>query len=81
MTDVSLYPPFVRAVGILDAAVDRMCKALLAADSAKLDEVIAWKDRSMKLRDLSIRMVSHFGLHAGEIADLRRSLKLGSIFA
>jgi hypothetical protein len=75
------YPSFARCVAIFDAAIDRMVAALLSADDAKLASKTKWGQGETTLRDMGARMVFHNGTHAGQLADLRRALGMGSIFA
>lgn len=75
------YPSFSRCVEIYEAACDRLAEAVRAAADDKLDSTVDWGAGQSPMRLLITRMVFHNGMHTGQIADLRRSLGMGSIFA
>ena len=79
--DATLYPSWARCVSIFDAAIDRLAIAIRRADDARLDSMTSWGAGTITLRATAGRMVFHNGTHAGQIADLRRALGFGSIFA
>ena len=81
VSDASRYPSFARCVAIFDAAINRMCAAVAVADEQKLATLVKWGPFESPLRDVAIRMVFHNGTHTGQLADLRRALGIGSIFA
>jgi hypothetical protein len=78
--DPSRYPTLPRCVQIFDAAVERLASALRRATDAQLDSPTRWGAGETTLGNLAIRMVFHNGTHSGQLADLRRALKMGSIF-
>jgi hypothetical protein len=80
VADPNLYPTFSRCAAIFDAAVDRLAGAIESADDAKLDSMAKWTNTEVPLYTMAGRMVFHNGTHAGQIADLRRALGIGSIF-
>jgi hypothetical protein len=75
------YPCAARCRAIFDAACDRLATGLRGCDDAKLESLTPWGDSQTTIRDLCVRMVFHNGTHCGQIADLRRALGMGSIFA
>ena len=79
--DPELYPSWSRCVAIFDAAIDRMANALSNAQDAQLDSLTRWGKLEVPLYTMASRMVFHNGTHTGQIADLRRALGMGSIFA
>jgi hypothetical protein len=78
--DPSLYPPYARCLEIFNSAVTRLSVAARASDAAKLAAPTPWSNGTTTLGALVARMAFHNGMHCGQIADLRRALKLGSIF-
>lgn len=81
VSDPAIYPGLSRCVAIFDSACDRIALAARMATDAKLDERIKWGQAETTLGSLVLRMVFHNGTHCGQITDLRRALKIGSIFA
>ena len=81
LDDSSRYPTFSRCTQIFDASVDRLAAALRRAADAQLDTSTRWGAGETTIANLAIRMVFHNGTHTGQLADLRRALKMGSIFA
>ncbi len=77
----SMYPPLDRCREIFDAAIDRAARAFELADEARLDQMVKWGNTEVPLWTLAARMTFHNGTHTGQIADLRRALKMKSIFA
>jgi len=79
--DARLYPGFARCVEIFSVAVDRCALAFECATDAQLDAPSPYGQTEVPTWTLGMRMVFHNGNHAGQLADLRRVVKLGSIFA
>jgi len=79
--DPSRYPAWPRCVQIFDAAIDRLANALRQANDQQLDSATRWGAGETTIGNLATRMVFHNGTHAGQLADLRRALNMGSIFA
>jgi hypothetical protein len=81
--DAAMYPRFDRCVAIFESACERLAGAACAADDAALDRSVKWggAGNETPLHMLALRMVFHNGMHTGQIADLRRALGMGSIFA
>ena len=79
--DAKAYPPFVRCNKIFSDAIDRLSSACLASSDSVLDSMTKWGAGETTLGSVAMRMVFHNGTHCGQIADLRRALGMGSIFA
>ena len=77
--DASTYPGLARCVETFEGGCDRLARALRAATDADLERTVPWGAGQQTLAMLAFRMVFHNGMHAGQIADLRRALKMGSI--
>jgi hypothetical protein len=78
---VKLYPRFQRCTTIFDSAIHQLADAVSKADDAALDARTKWANTEIAVWQLLPRMVFHNGTHCGQIADLRRALAIGSIFA
>jgi hypothetical protein len=78
--DRAFYPGLTCCMAIFDAACDRLANAAFSAPDAKLDERTKWGAGETTLESLVMRMIFHNGTHCGQITDLRRALKIGSIF-
>lgn len=75
------WPPLGRCVEIFSLACDRLARALIASDEAKLDEFTPFFGGvSLPRWNVAPRMVFHNGTHCGQLADLRRALGMPSIF-
>jgi hypothetical protein len=81
IADPKLYPNFKRCIEIFDNSIARLAQAIRSIDDAGLDSVIKWFTGDVTLWHLATRMIFHNGTHCGQLADLRRMLGLGSIFA
>lgn len=81
VADPSIYPLCSRCVAIFNAAAARLAAAARNCDDRVLDIEVNWGNMQVPLWSLAIRMVFHNGTHCGQLADLRRALGLGSIFA
>ncbi len=79
IADASAYPALARCVEVFEGGCDRVAKAVRGASDADLERVVPWGPGQLSLGMLGFRMVFHNGMHAGQIADLRRALKMGSI--
>jgi hypothetical protein len=75
------FPRLERSTEIYNQACDRLATAVSAAPESMLDEVVPWGQGTTPLRQLVLRMIFHNGIHAGQIADLRRALSFKSIFS
>lgn len=73
------WPGLARCVEAYEGACDRLSRALRAASDADLEKQVPWGAGQQPLGMLTFRMVFHNGMHTGQIADLRRALKMGSI--
>jgi hypothetical protein len=81
VTDARVYPTAARCVEIFEAAIARVAGAIRGCDEGRLDGMVKWGARESVLWTLAVRMVFHNGTHCGQLADLRRALGMGSIFA
>lgn len=79
--DAARYPSFARCQEIYNNAIDRLAAAVRGATDAQLDAVTAWGPSETPIGLLCARMAFHNGMHTGQIADLRRALGIGSVFA
>lgn len=79
--DPAKYPAFDRCVQIFQSACDRLIAAASHASDTQLDQKVPWGAGESALGLLVARMSFHNGMHTGQIADLRRALGMGSIFA
>ena len=79
--DAAAYPNLARCTEIFDHAIERLSAAARAADNAALDRKMPWGSMEIPVWAAAARMVFHNGMHTGQIADLRRALRLKSIFA
>lgn len=76
-----VWPRFERCVAVYEASVDRLARCVRETDEATLDRMIQWGPSQIPLYLAAQRMVFHNGMHTGQLADLRRGLGMGSIFA
>jgi hypothetical protein len=79
--DASRYPSCDRCIEICNHAAARLAAAVRNADDRLLDSETDWGTARCPLWSTAVRMVFHTGTHCGQLADLRRALGLGSIFA
>jgi len=79
--DVSRYPRAGRCIEIFSAAIERCAAAIRNCTDTQLDGQVRWGKVEVPLWTLAGRMVFHVGTHCGQLADLRRALRLGSIFS
>jgi hypothetical protein len=77
----SMYPSFARCREIFDHAIDRTASAFEGASDTQLDQNVKWGTTEVPLWTLAARIAFHNGMHTGQIADLRRAMKMKSIFA
>lgn len=78
--DPSIYPSFERCVQIYECACERLAAAVSAATMDHLQREVPWGKASMSLYLLAARMIFHNGMHTGQIADLRRAMRMPSTF-
>jgi hypothetical protein len=74
------YPTRARSEEIFNAAIQRFAAAVRNASDLQLDAQVPWGNGTVSMSNLAVRMIFHTGTHAGQLADLRRALKMGSIF-
>jgi len=77
------YPCHARCTEIFHAAIEQCAGAVESVEDAVLDESVIWGAASMAIprHALASRMVFHNGMHAGQLADLRRALGMKSVFS
>ncbi|MGH7177603.1 MAG: DinB family protein [Tepidisphaeraceae bacterium] len=76
-----LYPTADRCLEIFDAAVERCASAFEDLPETRLDDPVKWGQSEIPTWQMAVRMVFHNGTHTGQLADLRRAMGMGSIFA
>jgi len=81
VADARVYPTAARCVEIFEGAIARVAGAIWGCDDGPLDEKVKWGAGESALWTLGVRMVFHNGTQCGQLADLRRGLGMGSIFA
>jgi hypothetical protein len=80
--DPSCYPEWARCVAIFEAATQRLATAIRSAsDAAIMKPLPFFGGESLCAWHAAPRIVFHNGTHCGQLADLRRALGMGSIFA
>lgn len=77
--DPSKYPGLERCVMIFDRAVELLASTVESASPELLAREVDWGASAMPLSTLAIRVSLHNAAHSGEIADLRRTLKMPRI--
>ncbi len=75
------YPTLARSREVFESAADRLAACVRGASDETLAREVPWGPATITLYLLAMRMVSHNGMHVGQIADLRRALGFKSIFA
>lgn len=73
-SDPSIYPSWQRCIEIFDRATRRLAAALASTPDSVLDQPTPWGPSQTTFALLAMRMMYHNGMHAGQIADLRRAL-------
>lgn len=81
IADPAAYPSLERCIAIFDAACGRLGTAVRGVSDERLHEEVPWGNMKLPLYLLAMRLVGHNGIHAGQIADLRRAFAMKSIFA
>jgi hypothetical protein len=81
VADATAYPSLTRCIEIFDRAIERLSSAARNADDAALDRKMPWGSMEIPVWAAAARMVFHNGIHTGQIADLRRAMRMKSIFA
>lgn len=79
--DASAYPSLARCKAVFDGACERLAKAAAGASDAALDAPTDWVGAQIPMAHLVIRVSQHNSMHTGQLIDLRRALKMKSIFA
>ena len=75
----AIYPTMARSQQVFEDAVDRLGAALESLSDAQLDEVQPWGKGEFRVADLAARVTFHNGMHAGQLADLRRAMGLPGV--
>lgn len=79
--DPTQYPTLARGLEIYNNACDALAAAVRATSDADLASEVDWIVGTKLPKFLmATRMISHNGMHIGQIADLRRALGFKSIF-
>jgi len=79
VADASKYPACARCVEIFDRSIDRLAAVAKAAGDDTLQKRVPWVGGEMPLYLVPLRLNFHNGLHAGQLADLRRALQMGYV--
>lgn len=80
--DPSCYPAWAQCVAIFDGATQRLATTVrLASDEALMKPSQFFGGASLPAWQAVPRAVFHNGTHCGQIADLRRVLGMGLVFA
>ncbi|MCA9272891.1 MAG: DinB family protein [Phycisphaerales bacterium] len=77
--DPSKYPTLERGRRVFEDAIDRIGDALESMSEAQLGEEQPWGKGQFKVSDLAARIMFHNGMHAGQLADLRRAMGLPGV--
>jgi hypothetical protein len=75
----AIYPSLARGQQVFEDAIDRISSALEAMSSEQLAEEQPWGPGRSTVANLAARITFHNGMHAGQIADLRRSLGMPGV--
>lgn len=77
--DPAQYPSFSRCIDIYNHACDTVADIVRHVPDEELDELVEWGPMKMPRWLLALRMMTHNGMHIGQIADLRRAFGFKSI--
>lgn len=76
------YPNLARCIEIFGRAAERLAAAISACPEHKLEEqTVFFGGATLPRWNVAPRAVFHNGFHCGQIADLRRALRMPPIFA
>lgn len=75
----AIYPTLARSRQVFENAIDRISAALETMTQDQLDEEQPWGSGRFKVSELAARIIFHNGTHAGQLADLRRSLGMPGV--
>jgi hypothetical protein len=77
--DPQKYPTCARCIEIFDRSTDRLVAAIRSADDGTMAKPVKFGPMEIPLYTALLRTIYHTGLHAGQLADLRRALNLGYV--
>jgi len=75
----ALYPSMARSRQVFENAIERISSAIEAMSQAQLDELQPWGKGEFRVAELVARIMFHNGMHAGQLADLRRAMGLPGV--
>jgi len=75
----AIYPTLARGQQVFEDAIDRIGNALDSMSQDQLNEEQPWGAGRFKVAELAARIIFHNGAHAGQLADLRRSLGMKGV--
>ncbi|MEO0513250.1 MAG: DinB family protein [Planctomycetota bacterium] len=78
--DPLVYPSIESGMLIYNRSCERLAEAVRSCSDEALDAEHDWGATRLPFRALIGRVIFHNGMHAGQIANLRRALGLPSIF-
>ncbi|MBX3364308.1 MAG: DinB family protein [Phycisphaeraceae bacterium] len=81
LDEPSLYPSLARGREIFGEAIDALSDAVRQASDAALMRSTKWGTQPIRVCDMVMRMVFHNGVHAGQITDLRRALRMPQVLS
>lgn len=79
VSDPARYPRMGRSVEIFDASLERLAAEASALSPASMGREIRWGGSVLTPPQLVHRIVFHNGMHAGQIADLRRAINMPAV--
>ena len=75
----AVYPTLARCQQVFENAIDRIGAALEVMSDDQLNEEQPWGSGAFPVAELAARIIFHNGTHAGQLADLRRSLGMPGV--
>lgn len=78
----SRYPTLARCIEIYESACEALAECVRSTPDSALDETVNWGGGvSIRRWLLALRMMTHNGMHIGQVADLRRALGMKSVLS
>jgi hypothetical protein len=77
--DASLYPTLARAIEIFKAGGTRFAVAIATTSDSRLDAGVPWGPNTLTGSALVARVVTHNGVHTGQLLGLRRALGMARV--